>query len=407
MTINHAPDETSVSISRAIRDTPAAALYTLNVAVTPAASLVGRVATLSLIFPRTSESFQADVSLSAEPFSFWLAINTHLLPDGENRIEVRLASGDACLHSESFSLSVLNDGSLTEAVRSSLTHSGAPLVYRDNVGAELFDTAAESLRPWYERPDALERIQLQLASGAVDAGEAADLTSLVENGYVQLGWTVDQSLIDDANAAIDDAISIKYQGYEYGSSQRIELLHDRYDAIRSLWKHPGVLRFLRLVFDAEPLPCQTLVYVFGSEQDLHQDTIHLTSFPPGYMCGVWIALQDIEENSGELNVVPKSHRLGRVYRKSVGCAPVKDGNWNAFAASVGARWSEMYRDSGLPVETYRPKAGSVLVWLDNLLHGGSKRVDKSLTRRSVVSHYFASGSIAYYDSTGLPGYVYR
>jgi hypothetical protein len=84
MTINHAPDETSVSISRAIRDTPAAALYTLNVAVTPAASLVGRVATLSLIFPRTSESFQADVSLSAEPFSFWLAINTHLLPDGEN-----------------------------------------------------------------------------------------------------------------------------------------------------------------------------------------------------------------------------------------------------------------------------------------------------------------------------------
>jgi len=47
----------------------------------------------------------------------------------------------------------------------------------------------------------------------------------------------------------------------------------------------------------------------------------------------------------------------------------------------------------------------VLVWHENLLHGGSVRRDTSLSRRSIVSHYFADGAIAFYDSTGLPGHL--
>jgi len=33
------------------------------------------------------------------------------------------------------------------------------------------------------------------------------------------------------------------------------------------------------------------------------------------------------------------------------------------------------------------------------------RKDTTLSRRSIVSHYFADGSIAFYDSTGLPGHM--
>jgi ectoine hydroxylase-related dioxygenase (phytanoyl-CoA dioxygenase family) len=51
-----------------------------------------------------------------------------------------------------------------------------------------------------------------------------------------------------------------------------------------------------------------LTYVFGSQQEAHQDTIHLTPFPAGYMCGTWIALQDVVPDSGELIVYPGNHR---------------------------------------------------------------------------------------------------
>jgi hypothetical protein len=40
------------------------------------------------------------------------------------------------------------------------------------------------------------------------------------------------------------------------------------------------------------------------------------------------------------------------------------------------------------------------VWHENLVHGGSVRINKEQTRFSVVSHYFAKGAVAYYDSRG-------
>jgi hypothetical protein len=37
------------------------------------------------------------------------------------------------------------------------------------------------------------------------------------------------------------------------------------------------------------------------------------------------------------------------------------------------------------------------------MHGGAPRRDLSVSRRSIVGHYFAEGCVAYYDSIGLPG----
>lgn len=67
------------------------------------------------------------------------------------------------------------------------------------------------------------------------------------------------------------------------------------------------------------------------------------------------------------------------------------------------RYRRMLDEGRFGKVTYRPRRGSVLVWHENLLHGGSVRVDASLSRRSIVSHYFADGAVAFYDSTGKPG----
>jgi len=44
----------------------------------------------------------------------------------------------------------------------------------------------------------------------------------------------------------------------------------------------------------------------------------------------------------------------------------------------------------------------VLIWHDNLLHGGSVRKDLSIERRSCVVHCFGEDTISYYDATGIP-----
>jgi hypothetical protein len=222
---------------------------------------------------------------------------------------------------------------------------------------------------------------------------------------VVLPEPVEESLLATVDRELDDAIAKKVEGYEYGSSQRIHHLHRRYPGVRELWRHPTVMRYLELIFGVPARPCQTLTYVFGSQQGAHQDTIHLTPFPAGYMCGVWIALQDVQPDSGELEVYRGSHRLPRVYMAGSGCAKVTGDDWTEFGRIVPVRWQTMLDQGKFEKVTYRPKRGTILVWHENLMHGGSTRVDKSLSRRSIVSHYFADGAIAFYDSSGAAGHL--
>jgi ectoine hydroxylase-related dioxygenase (phytanoyl-CoA dioxygenase family) len=216
---------------------------------------------------------------------------------------------------------------------------------------------------------------------------------------------IEEPLVRRINGELDDAIKEGVQGYSYGSSQRIRNLHHRYGGVKALWRHPNVMRLLQLIFEVPARPCQTLTYVFGSQQEAHQDTIHLTPFPQGYMCGVWVALEDVKPDSGELEVFPGTHRLPRVYIHGSGCEKVTDDDWADFGEKIVKRYRRMLDEGGFRSVTYRPKSGTVLVWHENLLHGGSVRKDTSLSRRSIVSHYFADGAIAFYDSTGLPGHM--
>ena len=88
-----------------------------------------------------------------------------------------------------------------------------------------------------------------------------------------------------------------------------------------------------------------------------------------------------------------------------GCEKVTNNDWSTFDHTVAARWREMLASNNFDKITYRPKRGTVLIWHENLMHAGGVRIDPSLSRRSIVSHYFADGSIAFYDSTGSAGYM--
>ena len=164
-----------------------------------------------------------------------------------------------------------------------------------------------------------------------------------------------------------------------------------------------ILKFLRAIFQEEALPCQTLVFIRGSGQDMHQDTIHLTAFPAGYMCGVWIALEDVQADAGPLFVYPGSHRLPRLYCATVGMDKVRNGDWTEFAQKFLPRLEGELSRASLARQPYLPRRGDILVWHENLTHGGSPLINPALSRRSIVSHYFSRGAAVWYDSSGRCG----
>ncbi len=353
----------------------------------------------------SAPSYEKSFTLDDRSVHLAAFLNSHLVRNGTTRVEACVVQSGKSLWTKSFKLDISNSGPLADQVRASLREFETPLVLDRYVDSSSYDMANPSLAAWFDRPDASSRLAGMRRTGSIDAQEERALRQFIEDGYVILPEPVEESLLATINRELDAAIEKKVEGYEYGSSQRIHNLHHRNPGVRALWRHPVVMRYLELIFGVPARPCQTLTYVFGSQQDAHQDTIHLTPFPAGYMCGVWIALEDVQPNSGELEVHRGSHRLPRVYMAGSGCPKVANDDWNEFGSNIPARWRQMLAAGNFEKVTYRPKRGTILVWHENLMHGGSVRIDRSLSRRSIVSHYFADGAIAFYDSTGVAGHM--
>ncbi len=333
-----------------------------------------------------------------------LNIHTHLIPNGVHEVRVVAACGGET-RAAAAQFQISNDGPVAEVTRKALVDHGLPVAFYGNCDASHYAEAYSETLVWIDRPDASERVQSMLEAGEISVGEAGMLRRFLSDGFVIFDEPLPDSMVEAANAALDRAVAQEYQGYVYGDSTRLEQMHVTFPEIRDIWLYPPVHRFLSLVFGAQSQPCQSLVYVFGSQQDAHQDTVHLTPFPAGMMCGVWMALEDVREGSGELAVYPGSHRLPRVYMSDVDCGKVR-GDWSEFGRKVVGRWASLLEEHGITPVPYLAKRGQILIWHENLMHAGSIRRDKSLSRRSVVTHNFARGAIVYYDSSGNVGHVH-
>jgi hypothetical protein len=158
------------------------------------------------------------------------------------------------------------------------------------------------------------------------------------------------------------------------------------DNVKAIARAPAVLELLGELFGRKPRPFQTLNFRIGTEQAPHSDTIHFNSKPAGFMCGVWVALEDIDSENGPLVYYPASHRLPEVTMSEVGVEAAAE-HYPSYEAYIG----EMIERRGLEARQATIGKGQALVWAANLLHGGAPQHDPARTRLSQVTHYFFEG----------------
>jgi ectoine hydroxylase-related dioxygenase (phytanoyl-CoA dioxygenase family) len=99
------------------------------------------------------------------------------------------------------------------------------------------------------------------------------------------------------------------------------------------------------------------------------------------MCGVWIALEDITMDSGPLVYYPRSHKLPFYTMQRLGIEP---GNYAEYENKI----DQKIKKYGLKPKYGTIQKGDIVIWHANLIHGGSKRNDPDITRKSIVIHYF-------------------
>lgn len=126
-----------------------------------------------------------------------------------------------------------------------------------------------------------------------------------------------------------------------------------------------------------------------TERDWHQDTYLNPPHVGDYYAAVWIALADIEPDSGPFQFIPGSHRWPTVTQLRIGqYLDINDPHWPKqseriltplFEAEIEKRNAE--------VVSYLPKRGDVLLWHGRLLHRGSKANVPGTIRPALIAHY--------------------
>ena len=223
-------------------------------------------------------------------------------------------------------------------------------------------------------------------------------------GYLEFDPELDHAMLD----RIVDQLSDKYAGSDpaidvaYRDVNRIQDAWRISEHVKSVARAPKSLALLRDLYGREPLPFQTLNFPKGTEQSAHADAVHFNSMPAKFMCGIWVALEDIDMDNGPLLYYPGSHKfaeadLDAICAKKSGASsflrrvlrrPVLDED---RSAAYQRYVSQLIEREHLQPRFATIKKGHAVIWAANLLHGGSLQRNKQRSRHSQVTHYFFEG----------------
>jgi hypothetical protein len=155
--------------------------------------------------------------------------------------------------------------------------------------------------------------------------EARQLRFWVANGYVILERAVESDVLDEAWAGYEAAIrdgTVPLPAEPARPNDpfpgRFQDPHMKVPALCSVMRHPNVMRWVKLLLGREPAPFQTITCHKGSQQGVHSDSIHMTTYPLGYLAAAWVAFEDIHPDSGPLVFYPGSHRWPYIFSQEVG-----------------------------------------------------------------------------------------
>lgn len=222
---------------------------------------------------------------------------------------------------------------------------------------------------------------------------------LHERGYAVLDFP--DADIDERIARIKAALGPRYgmdltdpQSDKTVGERRIQDAWQFNEDVRAIAANQTLLDLLSKLYGRRAFPFQTLNFPVGTQQEAHTDIVHFSSLPERFMCGVWLAMEDVGPDAGPLFYLPGSHRWPVMSNALIG----RRGHGNSLQSAqdpYSEGWRALVEVSAVQPETFLARKGQALIWCANLLHGGSRQIDQRLTRWSQVTHYYFEDCIYY------------
>jgi len=193
---------------------------------------------------------------------------------------------------------------------------------------------------------------------------------------------------------IKNIISPKYDWEKWRSGERADLrIQDAWSfcvQVKELAANKKLLEILSILYGRHAFPFQTLNFGVGTQQAAHSDHVHFNSLPEKFMCGVWIALEDIDEQNGALFYYPGSQNWVSLSNEHFSIDPENNPREHVYAhyPKFTDTWQTLAKYYNATPKVAKLKKGQAVIWTSNVVHGGGTIMDKTRTRWSQVTHYF-------------------
>ncbi|HRE43179.1 MAG TPA: phytanoyl-CoA dioxygenase family protein [Terricaulis sp.] len=265
--------------------------------------------------------------------------------------------------------------------------------------------------PWIDAPDADIPAYVARTRPRRAYDLAAKLDAWRTNGIVTFENVIPHAKIDALLADIthfrdhyaDYQIPIEIRGQQLESHEaesfqlndpgvKINHLHCFSRAAARLALTAEVTDFLSHVFAEPAAVLQSLTFWRGSEQPVHIDYPYVCQQKRlGFLAASWIPLEDVHPHAGPLGYYPGGHKFDKsgVFDWGDGAVTCDLATAKRTPMDFAHYLEAQMQAAGLSRVDYCPKKGDVLIWHANLPHEGTKMIDPSLTRKSLVTHYTA------------------
>src|SRR5262249_31126765 len=110
-----------------------------------------------------------------------------------------------------------------------------------------------------------------------------------------------------------DFDSWRENGWKRNAGMRVQDAWSFDKDVYSIAVNAKIIDILSKIYGRKAWPFQSLNFPVGSQQHYHSDSVHFSSIPERFMCGVWVALEDVNEDAGPLEYYPGSHKWPLLY----------------------------------------------------------------------------------------------
>ena len=231
-----------------------------------------------------------------------------------------------------------------------------------SIGSHDFNRLTNTPQPWLDQPDALEQVRKHPDFHSFTPELQTKIIQFIQEGYIILEGFFDQDAVRHHNDAIDQLLQHKQVDFNYTGRKLMEAY--KYDPFieSKFFKNPELLRLLQFLMGKPIIPFHTINFIYGSEQRAHSDSIHMTTYPQGYLIAAWFALEDCSPENGTIFYYPKSHRLPYVTHKDY-----PSGNTKWLIGAQSNRFFEdhiekLVQEHQLEKKQFHAKKGDVFIW---------------------------------------------